>query len=235
MEVKLSIIVPSLTGEVPRSLKELELKARASGGVEQSGLSSATQDEVEVVVVKGVSPVAAARQQGLERAKGEYVAWVDADDEVEEGWLEAILGAIDLKDRSSGAGGVDILSFNVRQEWHDGSGRESQVLDGRKCGQLWSKVFRRSLFYGLKFEGAVHEDFRIQCQMPRKVKRVHIDKVLYVYKRRATGLSQHRDAKATMRALWGLIKICNSWEMAKGIWERIWDFAKTPIRRAVGR
>lgn len=219
MDVKLSIIVPTIDGEVPASLESYAV----------------TRPEVEVVVVKGVSPVGEARNEGLRRAKGEYVAWVDADDEVEEGWLEAILGAIDLKDRSSGAGGVDILSFNVRQEWHDGSGRPTIVLDGRKCGQLWAKVFRRSLFDGLKFEGAVHEDFRIQCQMSRKVKRVHIDKVLYVYKRRATGLSQHRDAKATISALWGLVKICNSWEMFRGICERVWDFAKTPLRRVIGR
>lgn len=219
-------------------------------------------DDVEIVVVKGVSPVGKARNEGLRRARGEWIAWVDSDDEVEEGWLEEILGILTQRRRGAESArpegssdrtgesfggpaalegkpreeeGVDIVSFNVRQEWHDGSGRESTILDGRKCGQLWSKVFRRSLFDGLEFQGAVHEDYRIQCQMPREAKRVHLDKVLYVYKRRAEGLSQHRDAKATIGALWGLIKICNSWEMAKGIWERIWDFAKTPIRRLIGR
>lgn len=215
MDVKLSIIVPTLKGEVPRSLE-----------------SAAEREDVEIVVVKGVSPVGKARNEGLRRARGEWIAWVDADDEVEEGWLEEILSILTSRTSQTSP---DIISVNVRQEWHDGSGRESTILDGRKCGQLWSKVFRRSLFDWLEFQGAVHEDYRIQCQMPREAKRVHLDKVLYVYKRRAEGLSQHRDAKATVRALWGLIKICNSWEMAKGIWERIWDFAKTPLRRLIGR
>lgn len=215
MDVKLSIIVPTLKGEVPRSLE-----------------SAAEREEVEVVVVKGVCPVAEARNEGLRRARGEWIAWVDSDDEVTDDWLVEILSKIE---NNSTVLTPDIISFNVRQEWHDGSGRESTILDGRKCGQLWSKVFRRSLFDGLEFQGAVHEDYRIQCQMPRESKRAHIDKVLYVYKRRAEGLSQHRDAKATIGALWGLIKICNSWEMAKGIWERIWDFAKTPLRRLIRR
>lgn len=223
MDVKLSIIVPTLKGEVPRSLE-----------------SAAEREGVEIVVVKGVSPVGKARNEGLRRARGEWIAWVDSDDEVTDDWLVEILSKIENDSTvhlqpSSSPITPDIISFNVRQEWHDGSGRESSFLDGRKCGQLWSKVFRRSLFDGLEFEGAVHEDYQIQCQMPREAKRVHLDKVLYVYKRRAEGLSQHRDAKATVRALWGLIKICNSWEMAKGIWERIWDFAKTPIRRLIGR
>lgn len=104
--MKLSIIVPSLEGNVPESLVRAigarGLKARTSGGVEGSELKANGQDEVEIVVVKGVRPVGKARNEGLRRARGEYVAWVDADDEVSEEWLETILEAIDLKGRSSG-------------------------------------------------------------------------------------------------------------------------------------
>lgn len=209
--MKLSIIVPTLDGQVPESVKRA-VEGRA---------------EVELVVVSGVSPVAEARNEGLRRAKGEYVAWADGDDEVSADWLEEILNHT--------CDDVDMVTFDVRQEWHDGSGRPSAVLDGRHCGQLWSKVFRRSLFEGLTFHGAVHEDFRMLCQLPKDLRRVHIDKVLYVYRRRKDGLSQHRDAWATWKALWGLVKVCDSREMARGIFERFWDFAKTPVRRLIRR
>ena len=203
----LSVIVPSLTGKVPQSLKE--------------------DPRLEVIVVTAVKPVAAARNVGLARATGEYVAWVDADDEVADDWLEAILRGL--------AERPDVLSFNARVEWHDGSGRKPYAIDGRRAGQLWCKVFRRSLFDGLQFEGAVHEDWRIQCQMPKNLRRTHVDRELYVYQRHADGLSQHRDAGAVLRALWGLLKICNSWTMFCGICERAWDFAKTPLRKMFRR
>lgn len=211
--MKLSVIVPSLTGEMPDGLQAC----------------TAGRSDVELVVVKGMSPVAAARNEGLARATGDYVAWVDADDAVTEDWLKVIEQALAENPN------VDILSFNVRVEWHDGSGRPDYQLDGRTAGQLWSKIFRRALFRGLAFEGAVHEDWRIQCQLPKKINRVHLARVLYIYRRNRDGLSQHRNAWAEWKALWGLLCICRDWKMFRGICERFWDFAKTPFRRLRGR
>lgn len=204
--MKLSVIIPTLDGTFPEI---------------------PPHPDVEVVVVKGVRPVSAARNEGLRRATGEYVAWVDADDEVLPDWLPAILQA--LEDRP------DIVQFDAQVEWHDGSGRPGYRLDGRTRGQLWCKVFRRSLFEGLSFEGCVHEDWRIQCQMPKNLVCVHLDRILYRYKRTKTGLSQHCDIWGDLRSLWGLVKICNSWQMARGIGERFFDLAKTPVRRLLGR
>lgn len=206
--MKLSVIVPSLTGEVPASVLALG-------------------DAIELVVVRGVSPVSAARNEGLRRATGDYVGWIDADDDISPDWLPEIFQA--LKDEP------DIVSFDALVDWVDGSGRASYVLDGRPIGQMWRRVFRRSVFDGFRFEGAVHEDWRIQCELPQGLRTVHIAKPLYCYHRSAKGLSQHRDVWAEIRALWGLLLICRSRYMFCGICERVWDLAKTPARRMFRR
>lgn len=183
--MRLSIVIPTLDGTVPESVFSFV----------------GNRHDVEVVVVNGVSPIAAARNEGLARATGEYVAWVDSDDEVMGGWLPEIMEA--LKNNP------DIVDFDTRVVWID-SNRSGYVvkgpyesglvlpsryrqdyLRGKIGGQLWCKVFRRSLFDGLFFEGAQYEELAVMFELLRRVKSVwHISKELYVYNRRLTGLSQ---------------------------------------------
>ncbi len=215
--MKISVIVPSLDGSMPRGIPD--------------------DERLELVVVKGVTPVGAARNEGLARATGEWIAWVDADDEVTSEWLGCVVDAIESnKD-------ADVVSFDAKVVWEDGSGRASyrvggeanaaDVMSERAAGQMWNKVIRRDLFDGLRFEGAAHEDYRLLCSLlPRSKKVVHIAKELYVYHRRGDGLSRHLDREAGLAALKALIAMCEGaegeWrgEIAKGVVQRIADFER---------
>ena len=70
----LSVLTPALDGEMPKGVPD--------------------DPRIEVILVKGISPVGKARNECLAKAHGDYVAWVDADDEIEDGWLDAVKEAI---------------------------------------------------------------------------------------------------------------------------------------------
>lgn len=155
--MKLSIIVPSLTGEVPESL------IRAVEG----------RAEVEIVVVKGISPVGKARNDGLRRAKGEYIAWVDSDDEVSPNYVETILRQV--KDVEAVV--IDYVhdhgAWRQDKVWlESGRGPFIDLLSGRLTPQPWRYVMHRRLWDGKQFneEEEIGEDYRL---MPEILENVH--------------------------------------------------------------
>lgn len=189
-----------------------------------------------------------ARNEGLRRASGEYIAWVDDDDLVTEDWATAICEGLESR--------PDILSFNAKVEWQDssrggycvgGEANAADVMSERTNSQLWNKVIRQDLFEGLEFMGAVHEDYRLLCELLPKAGAIkHIPKPLYIYRRRHNGASQFHNAEGAREALRGLIEMCENappahrCEMSKGIAQRIADFCINakgtwPLRRFILR
>lgn len=174
--MKLSVIVPSLTGQVPESLR------RQTEG----------RDDVEVIVVTGVSPVGRARNVGLGRAHGEYIAWMDSDDDVTESWLDDIASSI--------ADGVDGLLFDAEargwsvetsfvyggdQKMFGGDELEREIYrDGRLKSHLWRWVLRRELWDGEGFDEQVSalEDYLVLPKVVGRAKSVkYLPKILYHY------------------------------------------------------
>lgn len=176
--VKLSVIVPTLDGSIPESLAAHIAEYR----------------DVEVIVVKGVSPVGKARNLGLARATGDYIAWVDSDDEILPDYLKEITSILRLPPSPSSSSSPStstptfdyslpsllILDYEmVSEDWHkevvwheSGRGPLADLLSGRLSPECWRFIAKRELWEGLSFDetAEVAEDYRVMPRLLQKAK-----------------------------------------------------------------
>ena len=142
-----------------------------------------------------------ARNEGLDRATGDWIAWVDCDDEVEPTWASEIANAV------KGHPDVDVVQFDVTEVKRNTARclryRYAGEIDGgvfahellRNDGMpawLWARVFNRGLFDGVRFEGRVKHDYGMFLKILPRIKKVwSVGRPLYRYNRNGTGLSNY--------------------------------------------
>ena len=208
--MKVSVIIPVGDRELYKTCRQSILRSFER--------SDAYADQWELVEVfdDAHRGAAWARTEGLRRATGDYLAWVDCDDRVTERWAAAIQEGL----RSQQGAAVDVLMYDVHVEWEDGRpgydlgyGRPagavpadvfaSDIIGVNRIGAwLWNKVFRRTLFEGKVFRGSPFEDYLMMCEvLPLAERVVYLPEVLYVYQRRLASLSQYVDRRTSADGL----------------------------------
>lgn len=180
--MKLSVIVPGFGKDRPLA----EAQAAYLRGI--------VGEDAEVLVPDG-SNVAEARNNGLSAAKGEWIAWVDADDEVTADWFPEICRAIVAAERD---GEIDDIVFDVTEvegahEFVSRYGRgaivrtrvmvDDLLRDLRIGNHLWRHVMRRRLWDGDSFEDLpVLEDYVTLPRVLARARKVaYLSKPLYRY------------------------------------------------------
>lgn len=163
----------------------------------------AAKDERIRVLHEPHSGVANSRQVGLEAAKGMYILYVDADDQVDPCMI-ADMYQVAVSEKA------DMVICDYRELTYDGEVYRKQeptalsgeailedILSGKLYGALWNKMMRRKWLLQTKasfpLELTMREDliFLSQC-LPYASKIAYIPKAYYGYERRnASALTSH--------------------------------------------
>ena len=139
----------------------------------------AAQDERVEVYTQPHAGQSAARNLGMTHAKGEFIAFVDADDTIEPNWAEVHLQAIE---------GVDyVQSQHPRNKY--------------QFTAAWGRLYRRETIANLRFvEGMIYEDivWSVDLWMSGAGCRI-IDYKGYHYRLNPTGTTAQRHPEAEQR------------------------------------
>lgn len=196
----------SLESLLSQPFQDFELILVDDGSTDESASicdAYAAKDDRIKVLHEVHHGVARSRQVGLETARGEYILYVDADDQVEPGMIANMYQeAVTQK--------ADMVLCDYRELTYDGEVYRKQeptalsgeaimedILSGKLYGALWNKMMRREWL--LRTKAAFPQDltmredliFLSQC-LPYASKIAYIPKAYYGYERRnASALTSH--------------------------------------------
>lgn len=186
----------------------------------------------------------AARNNGLSKAQGKYIWFVDGDDTIEPNSAESLLRQVeDLN--------LDILQFGLFIEYRDGH-KDSyplsvlpygSFLDGKtficKYGvppNVWSSLYRREFLQNNNLcllEGVVHEDLDFPPRAYCLAERISSsDIIAYNYLQREGSVMKTDTLDAKRKKSKDLLKICDSlygFAISKGYKSDVLDFFMSRI------
>jgi len=213
-DVKLSIIIPvynvrqwleeTVRSVLNQTFRDFELILVDDGATDGSGelcdAFASADSRVRVIHQKNAG-VSAARNAGLDAAKGEYIGWVDSDDIIEADMFQRLVCL------------TESHSADIAQCQHDRAcelnasfrSNKVEILDGpgfvrrmftKQGGKytnqvaLWSKVYRRELWDDIRFPvGQVYEDEMQTYKVCLKATRiVETEDILYHYVKRENSI-----------------------------------------------
>lgn len=209
MKPLISVIIPVYNGQdylekciesvTSQTYRNLEIIIVNDGSTDNTGqiCEKLAEENKDIHIIsmqdEGVS---AARNAGIEAARGELFTFVDADDRLRERTLEILYQELFRTD--SDICGCSFFPWREETEWKQGKtdrkepGKtltytkteylEQEILNGNS--RCWSKLYRRCVIGGLRFrkELTIGEDMLFLVELLSKVKRIsEVDYAGYGY------------------------------------------------------
>lgn len=232
MMPKVSIIVPVYKVEeyvhecidsiLNQTYKNIEVILVDDGSPDRCGAicdEYAKKDDRIIVIHKTNGGVSDARNVGLQRATGEYLAFVDPDDSIKKDYIEKLYMGIVHS-------GADVCICSVEDVFEDGLKglatdinyvKENVIISGKQATEyvledkvivshLWDKLCKKELYEGITFptKHRFCEDMYIMHEVLFKAKKVlMITDKLYTYRHRKTSIS-YTNMLANLNDLFGV-------------------------------
>lgn len=227
-ERKVSIIVPVYNVEkylaecieaiLHQSFCDFELILVDDGSSDQSGKicdDYSLRDKRIVVMHKKNGGVSSARNEGLERSKGRYIAFVDSDDIIDELFLEILVGTIEQS-------GADVVQCGYKRFYKDKivdstkTNKEAKVVSSDElrsglfgensfaCAAVWNKLYKRETIGTLRFEpNRIHEDTYFINELCLRMKGFAlVEDELYFYRVVSNSLLHSNFSKRNLDICW---------------------------------
>lgn len=221
--MKLSIIVPvyqveahideCITSILDQTFRDFELILVDDGSLDRCPTICdvyAQKDSRIRVIHQKNQGLSAARNTGLQAARGDYIGFVDSDDFIEASMYEKLLDNLEREK-------ADISVCGRYKVWGDKKIQEQKsnvykVMDSAQALALmntnvlgyfdvaaWDKIYKRSCFKGIEFpEGKLCEDWFVMYKLFFNAHRIVYDSIpLYNYRQR-TGSITHGKKVNTM-------------------------------------
>ena len=220
---KISIIIPIYNVEaylgqcietvLRQTYPELEILLIDDGSKDSSGKicdNYAEKDQRIIVIHKENGGLSDARNAGIDRATGKYLAFIDSDDYVHPQYIELLYRTITASDSDMVICGFkevaeqEIVEYRSIAEgavkWKALQGREklAQLLDNNlQTVVAWNKMYRCKLWKQLRYpKGRLQEDEFVIHHLLEQADRVcYLEETLYYYRQREKSIMSHVSLK----------------------------------------
>lgn len=220
-KTKVSIIIPVFNTEkylkrcidslIQQTLKEIEIICVNDGSKDKSLniLEEYAQKDSRITIInKSNEGQSIARNIGIQKAKGEYIGFVDSDDWVDKDFYEKLYNtATKTNSEIAVAGIIRLHKFNRKNHLlikdcisTDNYQKKIEICDVPDKSYVWNKIYKRSELQknNLTFKpGVIYEDVIFTPQVLNKLKRlVSVPNTYYYYWRNANSTVTLRSEKA---------------------------------------